>query len=184
MAYPYRFSPNAEVFGAGMSALFNHYRREDVIDSLTRHGLDYFEPDGWYPVDRFINLLAEWSKMAGSITTLVSVGMAMTYHIELPDDIALLSGLEKIMLLGDMHVQQHRSGDVGAYTVERTDENKIRFTENMIWPDDMIYGYIYGTAKRYLDHNLYFSLHYVNNDNRQDMGGSQTVFDLIWGEKE
>ncbi len=180
MAYPYRHAPGTEVSGAVMSAIFNHYQRDDVIESLQKHGLDYFEADQWYPVDQFINLLAEWSESPAFSTNLVSIGMAMTYHIELPDEIEALSGLEKLMLLGDMHMGQHRSGDAGCYRVERIGESAIRYTENTVWPDDMIYGYIYGAARRYLDRGVHFSVRYVKDAERQDTGGGSTTFDLIW----
>lgn len=178
--YPYRYAPGTEVSGAVMSALFNHYQRDDVIESLRKHGLDYFEADQWYPVNQFIDLLAEWAESPAFSTNLVSVGMAMTYHIELPDEIEVLSGVEKLLLLGDMHMSQHRNGDAGCYKVERRNDHTIRYQENTVWPDDMIYGYIYGAAKRYLDHGVHFSVRYVNDAERQELGGNSTSFDLIW----
>ncbi len=180
MDYPYRFAPSAEVMGAVMSAVFNHYQRSDVLESLQKHGLDYFEADQWYPVDTFVNLLAEWWHIPEFFTTFVSVGIAMAYHIELPDEAEALGVPEKLMLMGDLHMQQHRGQGVGGYQVKRLSANSIRYTENTLWPDDMIYGYLYGAAQRYLDKSMRFTLQIVNNTTRQDMGGSETILDLSW----
>ena len=70
MPYPYRYDHNVEVSGAAMSAVFNHYRREEVIESLEEHHLDYFEADAWYPVDQFIELLEEWIQLPTTTTNL------------------------------------------------------------------------------------------------------------------
>ena len=62
MAYPYRYAPDGEVLGAGISAIFNHRRRNEVLDSLVYHGADYLDPETWYPVDKFINIFTEWHR--------------------------------------------------------------------------------------------------------------------------
>jgi hypothetical protein len=180
MRYPYRFVPNAEVSGAIMSAIFNHYRRDEVLESLQKHGLDYFDADKWYPVDQFINLLAEWSKMPSFMSNLVSVGMAMIYHVDTPDNMDSLSSVDKLLMLGDLHLSQHRNGDVGAYVVNRVGEKAICYTETLIWPDDMIYGYLYGAAQRYLGYGVHFTLAYDSSHIRQDMGGQSTILNLKW----
>jgi len=180
MVYPYRYAPGAEVSGAVMSAIFNHYRRDEVINSLRKHHLDYFEPDQWYLVDQFINLLAECSQQPSFSSNLISVGMPMIYHIEPADEIFSLSSLEKLLMLGDLHMSQHRNGDAGGYTVTQLADQAIRYTENTVWPDDMIYGYLYGAAKRFLEPGTHFILRYADQHDRQEMGGQSTTLDLTW----
>lgn len=180
MAYPYRYAPDAEVSGAVMISLFNHYRRDDVIDSLQRHGLDNLDAERWYSVDPFIRLLDEWSKMPSFSTNLISVGMAMIYHLEPPEDTSGLSPVEKLLMLGEMHMAHHRNGDAGSYTIRQLNDKTIRYIENTIWPDDMIYGYIYGAAQRYLGQGNRFTLRYMAGTQRQDMGGTETTLDLSW----
>ncbi|MBK8022785.1 MAG: hypothetical protein IPK19_15460 [Chloroflexi bacterium] len=178
--YPYRYAPNAEVSGVAMSAIFNHARREEVLDSLQRFGLEYLEPDQWYPVDQFINMFAEWFQSPAVSTNLISVGMAMIYHMELPEIAEKESSIDKLLLLGDLHSLYHRNGDVGGYSVEMVSPNTIRFTENIIWPDDMIYGYLYGAAQHFFGRGVHFVLRYADDHVRQEMGGETTVFELTW----
>lgn len=180
MRYPYRHAPKAEVSGAVMSAIFNHYRRDKVIDSLKQHRLDYFDAEQWYPVDQFINLLAEWSKLPEIISNYVSVGMAMIYHIELPDHIERLDGEAKLPLLGDFMMSQHRGIGAGEFTAHSTNPGTIIYTETTVWPDDIIYGYIYGAAKRYVGKDKHFTLRYTNDHTHQDAGGDSTVLKLQW----
>lgn len=178
MAYPYRYANAAKVSGALMSALFNHYRRDEVLESLQAHGLDYFDAEQWYPVDQFIDLLAEWSRQSAFSTNAVSVGMAMTYHIELPDELESLPTEDKLLRLGDFFMSQHSGDGLGQFSATRIDERTIRYTENTVWPDDILYGYIYGAAQRYLGHGKHFTLSYVDLHQRMDAGSDKTLFEL------
>lgn len=182
MRYPYRYAPDAQVSGAIMSAIFNHYRRDSVIDSLKQHNLDYFDADQWYPVDQFINLLAEWSQLPEIVSNYVSVGMAMTYHIELPEELEALDAMTKIHRLGDFMMSQHRGAGVGSFTARITGEKSVIYTESTLWPDDIIYGYIYGAARRYLPRGTHFRLAYADDQPRQADGAAQTVLTLSWEE--
>ncbi len=178
--FPYRYAPGAEVSGAAMTAIFNHYRREAVISSVRAHNMDELDPETWYPVDDFINLLKDWMEQPNSMTNLVSVGMAIIYHIEPSDEVQDLDAVQKLLLLGDFHTAHHRGSGVGSYTVRQVADRHIEFVENTVWPDDMIYGYLYGAAQRYLDHGSYFTLRYDDQHKRQDFGGDSTLFHLTW----
>ena len=71
---------------------------------------------------------------------------------------ASLGPIEKMKKLGELHMMHHRNGDAGEYTVKIVDDKHMTFIENTLWPDDMIYGYIYGAAQRFLRqrrHRLY-----------------------------
>lgn len=179
MSYPYRYAPGAEVSGAIMSAVFNHYTRNDVIESLERHGLDYFDAENWYPVEQFISLLEEWSEMPAFTTNFVSVGMAMIYHIDLPDDFDKKNPVDKLFLIGELHLSHHR-GEAGTYVVKQTGPSTIQFKENTVWPDDLIYGYIYGAAQRFLPQYVHFTLRYAAGHQHQENGGETTLFELTW----
>lgn len=178
MNYPYRYANQAQVSGALMSALFNHYRRDEVLDSLQAHGLDYFDADKWYPVDQFINLLSEWAQQSSFSTNAVSIGMAMIYHIELPDELENLPTQDKLLRLGDFFMAQHNGTDLGHFTADQLDDRTIRYTENTVWPDDIIYGYIYGAAQRYLGQGTHFTLAYADLKQRMDAGSDKTLFEL------
>lgn len=178
MSYPYRYAPGAEVSGAIMSAVFNHYRRDEVIDSLTAHELDYFDADKWYPVDQFVDLLKEWSLHPSFTSNYVSVGMAMIYHIELSDDLQALDSVAKLLKLGEFFMAQHRGQGIGAFSAEAVSPSAIVYTESTVWPDDIIYGYIYGAVQRYLGLGKHFVLSYADDHQHQDKGGSSTVLHL------
>jgi len=178
--YPYRYAPGAEVTGAVMTAIFNHYRREAVISSVKAHHMDDLDPEGWYAVDEFIHLLKDWMRHPNSMTNLVSVGMAIIYHIEESGEPYGPEPLDNLLRLGDLHLAHHRYGEVGAYTVTQVGEKHIQFLEDMVWPDDMIYGYLYGAAQRYLERGTYLTLSYDPKHKRQEFGGDSTIFHLIW----
>ncbi|NDJ52064.1 MAG: hypothetical protein GYB68_03145, partial [Chloroflexi bacterium] len=56
----------------------------------------------------------------------------------------------------------------------------IRYTEDTVYPDHMIYGYIYGIARRFLGRDHSFTVKYDPELRRQDAGGSATVIHLEW----
>lgn len=180
LTYPYRMAPFAEIHGAAIIAVYNHYRRDEVLESVRSHHLTELDPDGWYSVDDFINLFAEWFNMDSSMSNLVSVGMALIYHMEFPPDLEAADYLTKLLALGELHMMHHRNGDVGGYKVRMEDNTHIVYTENTVWPDDMIYGYIYGAAERYLPKDTRFILSYDETIVRQEQGGDQTVLHLTW----
>lgn len=179
MTYPYHYAPDAEVLGAGITAIFNHYRREDVLDSIQKHQMDNLDPDRWYPIDPFLNILSEWRGADSGDTSIISVGMALIYHIELPLEMEKLPASEILMHLGTLFLSQHR-GDVGVFQAERLGERHIRYVETLVWPDDMMYGYIYGAAKHFLHFGTHFTLAYDETIQRQELGGNRTVMHLTW----
>lgn len=180
MSYPYRYAPGAEIYGAAATAIFNHFRRESVLESLQRYNMDELEEDQWYPVDQILNVLADWFQQPSTTANLVSVGMALTYHLEMTPDQEKLDTLSKLLLLGDLHMAQHRGQGAGSYQAEQVGPTHIVYSQDMVWPDDMIYGYIYGAARRFLPEGTHFVLRYDPDEPRQDEGGSRTILHLTW----
>ncbi|NDJ55219.1 MAG: hypothetical protein GYB68_19275, partial [Chloroflexi bacterium] len=151
MPYPYRYAPHAEVLGAAASATVNHLRRAEVLPSLEKHGLLDIQAEEWYPVDKFVHVFEEWYASHTSVMAdLVSVGMAIIDNMVLPPNLDALATIDKLMLIGQLHDMQHRGGDPGGYKIELLDDYHIRYTEDTVYPDHMIYGYIYGIARRFL----------------------------------
>lgn len=180
MSYPYRYASSAEVHGAAIIPVYNHLRRDEVLESVRGHHLEDIAEDGWYPIDEIIDLFVDWFQMESAMTNMVSVGLALIYHMEMPPAMEDLDTIDKLLALGELHMLYHRNGDVGSYQVEWVGENHIVYTEDTIWPDDLIYGYIYGAAQRFLPKDVHFILRYDDTVVRQEMGGDYTVFHLTW----
>ncbi len=179
MSYPYRYAPGCDVLGAGISAIFNHRRRNEVLDSLSYHKADDLDPNTWYPVDKFIDIFAEWIEMPGGNDNVVSVGMAMIYHLELPPAMERLKSVDKLLALGDLHLSHHR-GDIGRYQIQLDGQRHIVITENTIWPDGMIYGFVYGAAQHFFPERTPFTLSFDTQQPRQDEGGEFSTLHLTW----
>jgi len=182
MSYPYRYAPDCKVIGAAASALVNHMNRDAVIDSLETHGLVEIEPEAWYPADKFVNVFKDWieSDPSGVSSNLVSVGLAIIENMVLPPDMETMSQREKLLMVGTLHELQHSGGDPGGYEIFEVGPQHIQYNTNTIYPDDMIYGYIYGIARRYLDSGTRFTVRYDPDVPRQEKGGTQTIIHLTW----
>lgn len=177
MSYPYRYTNGAEVLGQSASAIFNNIRRDDVIESLKKHGVAQLEPDQWYPVDKFVDVMAEWYQNSSTTDNLVSVGMAIIENAPLPPEVNQQSPIEQLSLISMIHDQSHRNGDVGKHIIEQVNSEHIKITSNTPYPDDMIYGYIYGICKRFLVPNGYrFTLKY--DDAKQHNGDKYTIYHI------
>lgn len=181
MHYPYRYVPGVEVLGAAASAIFNHLLGDEVMESLRKHGVDQLQPDQWYSVDKFIEVFADWFRNPSNTSNqLVSVGMAIIDNAVLPPEMETAPLEQKLFLLGALHQINHRNGDPGSYQIEQVGEKHIKYTTNTPYPDDMIYGYIYGVARRFLPRGTRFTVSYDTTVRRQHEGGTHTVYHLKW----
>lgn len=180
MNYPYRHTNGAEVLGQSASAIFNNMRREEVLESLEKHGVANLKPDEWYPVDKFVDAMADWYNNPNTTINLVSVGMAIIENAPMPSEVADMSPLEQLSLISMIHDQSHRNGDAGKYVMVQVSDNHVKITSNTPYPDDMIYGYIYGICRRFLAPKGYrFMLRYDDVITQHD-GHDCTVFHVTW----
>lgn len=178
MAYPYRKEPDLEITGAAMTALYNNFQQTEVLEAAGVQQPGELDPDAYYSADEFTDLLAGWLATPGAVTNLVSIGMAMIYHMEMPDEMLDAAPEEKLLMLGELHMQHHRGAGAGGYAAEMVEDKHIVYRQNTVWPDDMIYGYIYGAAQRFLTRR--FVLRYGDEEKRQELGGDTTVLHLTW----
>jgi hypothetical protein len=107
--------------------------------------------------------------------------MAIIDNAVLPPEMETAPLVQKLMLLSALHDINHRgTGDPGRYIVEQVGEKHLKYTTNTPYPDDMIYGYIYGVAKRFLPRGTHFTVTYDPEVPRQHEGGTHTIFHLKW----
>ncbi|MEM6281293.1 MAG: hypothetical protein AAF787_03795 [Chloroflexota bacterium] len=179
MSYPYRYASGIEIIGATASAIFNHTQSNEVMDSLREHGVDHLQPDAYYPVDRFIDVFADWYRTGDNLMmNLVSVGMAVIENAELPPDVEDWPLMQQLALPKILHEMSHRPAQPGQIDMEIVSDAHIIFTENTVWPDDVIYGLIYGVAQHFLARGYHFYAEYDETVPRMEDGGDQTVIHL------
>ena len=120
---------------------------------------------------------------------MVSVGIAVIEHAPLPpeaDDFPLLKQLSLVKSINQRSYRSTDGGDTdaaGHFEVEQLGDRHIKYIGNSIWPDDLMYGYVYGLARRFLGEENSFVLKYDEDIPRQSEGGDRTVMHLTWESK-
>jgi hypothetical protein len=182
MSYPYRYAPDAELIGAAASSLLYSLRRDDMMPLLKKHNLDDIQDGQWYPVNRFVNLFKEMIERSEGdiVSNLVSIGVIAIDRIIVPPGVGDLPYDQILMMVGQLYAMQHRNGDAGTYQIERVGEKHIKYACNSVYPDHLMYGYVYGVAKRFMPSGTQFRVAYDEEASRQDDGGDVTIVHLTW----
>lgn len=139
-------NPDAKVLGQPMIGTLS--QMGDTVDMvLKRYGIDQLQPDEWYDLQLYLDILREIAEGDQNVASnLVQVGMGVSEHGALPPEI---DSLEKaLMSLQTVYDMNHQNGGQ-AWSVEIVDDNTIHCSIDSPYPHDMDYGIVYGFAKRF-----------------------------------
>jgi hypothetical protein len=178
------FDPNSEVIGQSMLGFVQCAMYDELRPFLERYGLAEVDPDQWYPLQVWLDILNDLpAKRAGqAMFDFVSVGMAIA-------EVAPMSpvygngmhfGDALVASSGGGYLRSHRGGDVGGHSAKKIDNNHVVVTTRTPYPDDLIYGVLYGMARRYLPDDAGFIVEYDAETPRRDYGGEVTVVHITW----
>lgn len=85
MSYPYRYAPDCLLLGQIGQSILNNLVKDSIVHIVKKHELDDLKPEEYYPVDNFINALADIANETKNATNLVAVGIAVISNMPLPD---------------------------------------------------------------------------------------------------
>lgn len=146
----YTCDPNAEIIGQNLLSTVVHINRESVYPFLVKHGLDNIDPQQWYPLQAWMNVLNDVAEQGGGSSDFVSLGVAIAQTALLPPEIENASFEDFCASMDYAYQMNHRNGDVGHYMAEQMGEHHIKVTMTAPYPDDQAYGVLYGFARRFL----------------------------------
>jgi len=178
------FDPKAEVNGYSLLGFFQCLRREEIRPFLDAYGLDELDPDKWYPVQDWLDVLNHVAeeRPGQAIFDFVAVGMKVAETTRFPPEFDTLP-LTEIFRIGneDFRTNQHRGGDVGEIVLEVIGPKHVIQKVRTAYPDDFWYGIFYGICRRYLLPGTQFTLYYDEDTPRRDHGGEWTLIHIMWG---
>jgi hypothetical protein len=174
------FSPDTEVRGQTMLAFIQYINHEEIKPFLQSHDLDHIVPDQWYPLQQFLDVLNDISQYPGALFDFVSIGMKIIEVVEVPPDFAKLPYEQVALQHNTIYQRQHRGTDPGEYRVERVGDNHLKVTARVPYPDDFVYGAIYGEARRFLPKGTHVTVAYDKSCARRAQGGSETILHVTW----
>lgn len=174
------FDPQSQVAGAALLAFLDCLNHESITSHVERHGLQAIDPEAWYPLQTALDVMRDIAAYnGGAMFDFVSLGLAATEYMHLPDGYRNLAIDEALTLLNHVHQTNHR-GDAGGYAFEMLEPGHVRVIARLPYPDDLIYGIMYGFLRNHLPQNTFFTVTYDETTPRRDEGGEATVFHLHW----
>jgi len=171
--------PSAKVIGQNLLSFIQNVNAGNVLPFLEKHNLSHIEPDKWYPLQPWLNVLEDLSNESNAMFNMVAIGAAISETAVLPPGAENLSIEEILFAINDVYQMQHK-GDVGSVVTEKVDDHHIVLTLNVPYPDDLEYGTAYGFARRFLPPNTPFTVEYDAKSLRHDEGGDCTILHITW----
>lgn len=148
MARQFTCDPGLELNGNSASALIQSLTTENFTPILERHGLARINPTEWYAMPAILGALGEISETPGGMMDLVSIGVAAGELSALPEQVLALPPHDFLAMYCQVFPQRHRGGDPGSMRVERINERSSRIFTRTVYPDDLLYGLLYGLLRR------------------------------------
>ena len=183
MAKKYQaFDSAAEAKGYAMLGFVQCIRGEEIKPYLKKHGLSNVDPEGWYPIQKWLDVLSDLAeeRPGEAMFDFVAVGMKIMEVAQFPPQLDSMPFEQVfIALADDYRTAQHR-GNVGEIVNELVEEGHMKGTIRTPYPDDYWYGLFYGTARRFLPPGTHFIVKYDEDTPRRDEGGDVTIIHITW----
>ena len=171
---------NLELTGTAVRSLFVNAFHPQIKPILDKHGVSEIDPDGWYSMALLKEIFKDISERGDSIFNFVAIGIAAAEISPLPPDVLRLSPLEFYAAYNEVFQTRHRGGNPGGLIAEPANDNTVRITLVTPYPDEVMYGLMYGFAKRLLPTGTHITVRYVDDSLRRDLGSEETVLLLRW----
>ncbi|KAB2867233.1 MAG: hypothetical protein F9K46_00750 [Anaerolineae bacterium] len=181
MAQFIAYDPNVEVSGAVILAAIAHLKAE-IVPLLEKHEIFDVQPDKWYPLQSFLNVLKSindgWS-FGSSAVDLMSIGMQIPENAMWPPNVDSVG-----TALGSIdtayHIN-HRGGEIGHYHIEFAEPHHIRMVCENPYPSDFDYGIIYRTVKKFAHKGQTFQVQRADSPSRLK-GDDMCIYDIFFAD--
>jgi len=177
------FDPEAQVIGQAMLGFRAAAEKEMIEPLLEKYGLTDIQPDQWYPLQSWLDVLSDIAEQAGdyaSMLTFVNIGQKVAANIYIPPEVEAnikeMGFVEFMKQVGVPAYFRDHKGNVGSNIAEKIDARHIKFTLNTPYPPDFWYGIFYGSARRSCEA---FVVHYEDMNMRHYDSSQSIVIHLI-----
>lgn len=177
----YSCDPNLELTGYATLALLEHLDRHQIETFLVVHDLVDVAPDGWVKVTNILNLMNDFARAGGSMGNFVALGIKAAELAPLPPEMEAMSFPDFLLAYRDVYQQRHRNGDPGSLTIEfPSNHHAVVHCINVPYPDDLVYGVLFGFAQRVFPTATQFSIFYDEKILAREQGGDATLLHVVW----
>lgn len=174
------FDPNVEVIGQNVLSFVQNVEASAIRPILEKHNLSKVDPQKWYPMQQWLDVLSDVSEHSGAMFNMVAIGAAISQTAVMPPDVEQMRFEDFVHLINDVYQMQHRKGDPGYVKADQPGDRHIRFEVRVPYPDDLEYGTTFGFARRFLPPGTHFTVTYDPDVPRRDQGGEVTIIHVTW----
>lgn len=171
------FDPKAEASGAAMHAVASCIRSDQLRPLLDKYGLRQIDPERWYPIKTWLNLLKDISQSQSGALDLIVIGKEIARNIVLPAEIDTVEAA--LMHLPEIYQRNYRGGDVGYYRVEKQGPKQYRVIGYIPFPSDMTLGVLRGLITRFADKRTRYTVTPDLNDSTNAQNDPDTFTFVI-----
>ena len=130
------FDLDSEVIGFTLIAFIECSRKDEIEPILKRHNLTTVDPQKWYPIKTWLNVLSDISEKGEAMFDFVSIGMRMAEDIPYPPEVLELP-FEAIMQTSNEDYQSNHRGDAGEIISKLVGDRHLTLTYRTPYPDDL-----------------------------------------------
>lgn len=174
------FSPDHEVLGAAIITYRDSVNLDHYADFYVEAGLGDVQPDQWYPFQKVLDVLNAIAERGGEMMDFVSIGMAVGRNAPVPPEVSSLPFAQILQTMGKAVEQTNRGANRGYTIFEQVSPTHIKLNIRDSSPDDLLYGTIYGYAKRFLPDGYRFTVRFDPDSPRRELGGDSTILHIEW----
>ena len=173
------FDPEAQIIGQNVLGFIECTNSERILPHLERHGLSSVDPQKWYSLQDWLDVLTDLDGDGDAMFDFVSIGLKVAETAVYPPEVEQMPFADFVMMIPQVYLMQHR-GDAGEERAERLSDKHLRLIMRTPYPDDLAYGVVWGMARRFLPEGTQFLIAYDETEPRCDQGGEFTVLDISW----
>ena len=172
--------PDTEVIGQIMLLYIDNLQAAHIFLLLEKYNLTDIQPDKWYRLKPWLDVINELSTQPGFTSNMVAVGLKVAEHAIASPEMAGVTLGQMLEAWNTQFHAIHRHGEIGCVVTEKVHDKYYRTIHRHIYPDDLNYGLGYGFAHVCLPPGTNFTVWYENDDQRLDKGGEETVICVSW----
>lgn len=151
---------------------------DSVKPIMKKHGLTDIQPDGYYPMQSYLNVLKEVLESdANASSQLVAIGRTAMLEATMPPEI---DTLEKALGTLEPVYRIHHKVNQPGWDVVPQNDGSIHLIDYTPMPPDLSYGVAYGLVERYANGQR-FSVRYKDLKERNNPDAESVTFILKIG---
>ncbi len=176
----YSWDPSVQLTGQTVLSFFSNLNYDTIKPFLDTHGVTEVDPEAWYSLDEVLAIMTSIGRSSDASSNFVAIGLSAAELSPLTPEMEHMPFDKFLGLYTKIYPTRHRGGHAGRVIVEPMGNQHIAMIFEVPYPDGVMYGLMYGFARRILPAGTGFTVYYDEDTLRKDEGGYQTIIHIAW----